>query len=115
MPLFDAWDVVKVPFPYTNHPVRQRRPALVIHSRPSEGIPHLLWVLMITSAANRGWPGDVTISDLAVAGLPASSIVRTAKVATIEASDAERIGHLPELDRPIVTRHLRSILLTVLG
>lgn len=115
MPDFDAWDVVKVPFPYTNLPVRQRRPALVIRSARSESIPHLLWVLMITSAANRGWPGDVTISDLAVAGLPAASIVRTAKVATIEASDAERIGHLPRPDRPIVTRHLRAILGAVLG
>ncbi|MGA9864987.1 MAG: type II toxin-antitoxin system PemK/MazF family toxin [Acetobacteraceae bacterium] len=115
MPLFDAWDVVKVPFPYTNHPLRQRRPALVIHSSPTEDIPHLLWVLMITSAANRGWPSDVAISDLAVAGLPASSIVRTAKVATIEASDAERIGKLPAPDRPIVTRHLRAILAAVVG
>lgn len=115
MPDFDAWDIVKVPFPYTNLSVRQRRPALVIRSGRSEGIPHLLWVLMITSAANRGWPGDVTISDLGVAELPAPSIVRTAKVATIEASDAERIGRLPASDRPIVTRHLRALLGAVVG
>jgi len=30
MPPFDAWDIIKVPFPYTDRPVRQRRPALVV-------------------------------------------------------------------------------------
>ena len=27
---FEPWDIVKVPFPYTDRPVRQNRPALVI-------------------------------------------------------------------------------------
>ena len=30
MSIFEVWDVVKVPFPYRDRPVRQRRPALVI-------------------------------------------------------------------------------------
>jgi mRNA interferase MazF len=30
MPLFEPWDIVKIPFPYTDRPVRQRRLALVI-------------------------------------------------------------------------------------
>ncbi|WP_419730698.1 hypothetical protein [Lichenicola sp.] len=54
---------------------------------------------MVTSAGNRGWPGDVGISDLAEAGLPAPSVVRAAKIATIEAGDAERIGYPPHADR----------------
>ncbi|MFQ5347993.1 MAG: type II toxin-antitoxin system PemK/MazF family toxin, partial [Rhodothalassiaceae bacterium] len=70
----------------------------------------LLWVLMITSAENRGWPGDVDISDIAAAGLPVPSVVRTAKIATIEARDAARIGTLPETDRPLVSGHLRRTL-----
>jgi hypothetical protein len=43
---------------------------------------------MITSAEHSGWLGDVAISDLDRAGLPAPSIVRPAKIATIEARDA---------------------------
>jgi len=38
----------------------------------------LLWVLMITSAENRGWDGDVDVSDLEFSGLPVASVVRTA-------------------------------------
>ena len=110
MPPFESWDVIKVPFPYTDRPVRQRRPALVVAANGIQDEHGLLWVLMITSADNRGWPGDVTVSDLAVAGLPAASVVRTAKIATIEAKDAERIGSLPAEDRGQVAQHVLGIL-----
>jgi mRNA interferase MazF len=63
---------------------------------------------MITSASNRGWSGDIAISDFRAAGLPAPSIVRPAKVATIEARDAERLGTLAAEDRPGVSRYLRE-------
>ena len=95
----DVWDVVKVPFPYTNRAVQQSRPALVIGRHNEAGSPDLLWVLMVTSAGNRAWVGDVDISDLAAAGLPATSIVRTAKIATIEAVAAARIGSIALSDR----------------
>lgn len=109
MAAFEPWDIVKVPFPYTDRPVRQRRPALVV-AEPSSAAPSLLWLLMITSAQNRGWAGDVAVSDLRLAGLPAPSIVRSAKIATVEARDAERLGSLPPSDRVAVTTHLRRAL-----
>ena len=115
MPGCEVWDLVKVPFPYTNRPVQQRRPALVVAVPDAPGAPELLWVLMITSAANRGWPSDVTVSDLAVAGLPAASVVRSSKIATIEAQDAERIGQLPPEDRTEVIKALRGNLAQVVA
>jgi len=105
---FKVWDLVKLPFPYTSRPVQQRRPALVVAAPDAPGAPRLLWVLMVTSAANRGWPGDVAVSDLAAAGLPAPSVVRSAKIATIEAQDAERLGALAPADRPLVAAALRA-------
>jgi mRNA interferase MazF len=110
MPSFEPWDVVKVPFPYTDRPVRQRRPALVIAAGDIEAEHNLLWVLMITSAENRSWPEDVPVADLSSAGLPAPSVVRCAKVATIDARDAERIGKLARANRRNVARHLNAIL-----
>ena len=114
MAAFEVWDLVKVPFPYTDRPVQQRRPALVV-AVPDAPAPNLLWVLMVTSAANRGWPADVLVSDLAKAGLPAASVVRPAKIATIDASDAEVIGALPLPDRIGVTAAMRDRLALVLG
>jgi mRNA interferase MazF len=92
MPNFEAGDVIKVPFPYTDRATRQRRPVLVVSTGSLEDEHGLLWVLMITSAENRGWAGDVRVTALSDAGLPAPSIVRTAKIATIEARDAEPLG-----------------------
>ena len=106
MPDFEAWDVIKVPFPYTDRPGRERRPAVIVAANGIQQEHGLLWVLMVTSAANRGWPGDVAVSDLALAGLPAESVVRTAKIVTIESKEAERIGSLPAPDRVGVARHL---------
>jgi mRNA interferase MazF len=91
MAAFDVWDVVKLPFPYTDRPVRQRRPALVISAGDLLETAGLIWVAMITSAENRGWAGDVEIRG-DESGLPAASVVRTAKIACIDAKDAVRMG-----------------------
>jgi len=94
MPTFKRGAVVRVPFPYTNRPVVQRRPAVVVSDGNLAG-GHLLWVVMITSAENRPWPGDISLeSDFASFGLPAPSLVRPTKIATIEAAHAEVIGQL---------------------
>lgn len=94
MPNFDRFDVVAVPFPYTDRPVLQRRPAVVV-SAPSLTATHgLVWVMMITAAENRRWPDDVMIGDLEKAGLPIPSVVRPAKLATVEARHIEKRGRL---------------------
>jgi mRNA interferase MazF len=111
---FETWDIVKVPFPYTDRPVRQRRPALVIAAGQLAADYRLLWVLMITSAANRGWAGDVLVSDTSIAGLPIASIIRPAKIATIDAGDAEPLGKLPPDDRAAVADCLRRLMAAVL-
>ena len=105
---FEPWEIVRVPFPYADRPVRQRRPALVIAAGDLQTAHRLLWLAMITSEVHRGWPGDVVISDLDGAGLPAPSIVRPAKIATIDASDAGLLGTLPLADRDAVRIYLRQ-------
>lgn len=95
MPTFEQGDVVKVPFPYTDRNTRQRRPALVV-SKGNSGVDGgLIWVVMITSADNRPWADDVSLGPrYADAGLPAPSVIRPAKIATIDAISAEPIGRL---------------------
>lgn len=105
MASFKQGDVVKVPFPYTDRATRQFRPALVVSAGEIEDAHGLLWVVMITSAENRGWLGDVRVGNLAAAGLPVPSLIRTAKIATIDASDAARLGKVPaELFRQVARR-----------
>lgn len=111
MPTFRQGDVVRVPFPYTDRNTRQHRPALVV----SEGVlgegDGLLWVTMITSADNRRWSSDVSIEHYADAGLPAPSMVRTAKIATIDAALAQVLGAVP----PAVIRDVLGRVRDALG
>jgi mRNA interferase MazF len=96
MPSFNQGDIVRVPFPYTDNPTRQTRPALVVSDGAIGDKKRLLWVVMITSADNRPWLGDVPVGAIfEEVGLPIPSTVRPSKIATIEATHAERIGHLP--------------------
>jgi len=95
MPSFEQGDVVRVPFPYTDRATRQRRPALVVSSGGLGEDGRLLWVAMITSAENRSWVDDVPFGETyAEAGLPAPSLIRPCKLATIESDHAEKIGRV---------------------
>lgn len=113
MPICEIGDVVRVPFPYSDGTPRYHRPALVVSTIGAQ--PFLIWVLMITSTGNRPWAGDVAIEDLIGAGLPAPSVVRTAKIATIEAARGEVIGVLPDGTMAAVRALLESRLVRNAG
>ena len=70
------FDVVVVPFPFTDQQTSKRRPALVISAAVfNQSIQHSV-LAMITSAEQSSWLGDSAISDLASAGLNQNCIVR---------------------------------------
>jgi mRNA interferase MazF len=112
MPSFEQGDVIRVPFPYTDRSTRQHRPALVVSRVALGDGDSLLWVAMITSAENRAWPGDVSFGNAyAQSGLPAPSVVRPCKLATIEARHAERLGRV----KPALLREVTDVLKGYLG
>ena len=93
---FSLGTIARVPFPYTDFPTLQHRPALVVATGLGiEG--DKLWVVMVTSAQNRRWPGDVSLEqDHAAAGLPVPSLIRTEKITAIDAGLAEWRGQIGE-------------------
>lgn len=110
MPIFEPGSVVRLPFPYTDGTALQHRPALVLATIGPTEDPFLLWVLMITSAQGRVWPQDIAIPDHRAAGLPAPSVVRCAKVATVEAALAEVKGRVPGDVLEMVRQQVQAIL-----
>lgn len=74
--LLAPFDVVVVPFPFTDRNATKRRPALVLSSTAfNQKAEHSL-MAMITSAGQSSWPGDHLIKDLNAAGLPAECVIR---------------------------------------
>jgi mRNA interferase MazF len=107
---FAPYDVVVVPFPDADRLAEKRRPALVISNQKLADVG-LVWVVMITSAENEPWSSDVTIADLRRAGLPAPSVVRTAKIACIEPARIERrAGRLDKVAAKRVAQRIRGYL-----
>jgi len=111
MPSFEQGDVVRVPFPYDGRPIRQRRPALVASTGGLGENGRLAWVAMITSAENLASSDDVPFGErYADAGLPAPSIIRPFKLATIESRHAEKIGRVDaDLMKAVVSFLRRSL------
>ena len=106
---FKQGDIVRVPFPYTDRQTRQHRPALVVSSGAVGENGALLWVVMITSAENRAWNGDVEIPRHIQAGLPAPSVIRTHKIATIEKRHAEILGMISQPTLKSVMQQIQTI------
>ena len=74
---FERFDVVRVPFPFTDRQSTKHRPALVLsHAEDFNHAAGHLVMAMITSEANPPWPLDQTLGNLVAAGLPAPSKVR---------------------------------------
>ena len=111
MTRFKQFDVVIVPFPYTDSAKAKRRPALVISDSEAFGakVGHSVCA-MITSANNPPWALDVVIKDLKTSGLPAPSMVRM-KLFTIDHQIIKsKIGTLAAKDRELVKKSLKALI-----
>lgn len=86
-----------MPFPFVEQPRLRLRPSLIVAVPPSPIEAPVVWTMMITSVANAGWPGDVSLEKrYPECGLPHPSVIRTVKIATTEARLAQPIGRLPQ-------------------
>ncbi len=109
---FSPFDVVVVPFPYADKFAEKKRPALVVSASKMAVQYGLVWLVMITSASNVRWDCDVEIENLSAAGLPAPSLVRPVKMATVDvARIARRIGRLSAPDASAMKARLRGLFL----
>jgi mRNA interferase MazF len=106
---FARWDVVTVPFPFTEGIGGKRRPALIVSSKSLASHYRFYWLLMITSVVKPAWKGDVEIKDLALAGLRVHSVIRTAKITTLQEDRIfNRIGRIASSEIRLVTAALKD-------
>ena len=108
---YKTYDVVTVPFPFTDSAMQKRRPALVLsdHAAFNAKIGHSV-MAMITSEKNAPWPLDVRIADLSQAGLPAPSVVRMKLFTLDHRFVVAKVGVLSKADRLLVSDTLDTLL-----
>ena len=107
---FSQFDVVRVPFPFTDRALSKNRPALILSDEASFGtiVGHSV-MAMITSAEHRPWPLDHLIADLEAAGLPAVSLVRF-KLFTLDHRLVRgTLGRLAQRDAAAVLQQMRTL------
>lgn len=79
------WDVVRVPFPFTDQSAAKKRPALVISAGPFNAASGHTIMAMITKRDQSVWPQDYDIQEWDEAGLKFPSWIRM-KFFTLENS-----------------------------
>lgn len=110
MKTYDQFDVITVPFPFTDSHKTKKRPALVLSSSKefSSEKGHCICA-MITSEKNSPWPLDIIIQNLMAAGLPAPSRIRM-KLFTIDSDLIEKkIGSLGKKDLLEIKNNLNKL------
>ena len=110
MMTYKPFDVIVVPFPFTDSTMTKRRPALVLSQKSDFGVKIEHSVLaMITSQKNDPWPLDVEIKNKKQSGLTAPSIVRMKLFTLDNRFILKRIGHLSKTDQNHVKQSLSKI------
>jgi len=95
---FKAFDVVAVPFPFTDRDATKRRPALVISNERFNQQHNQIVLAMITTTTDNAWPSDVTLTNWQKAGLKLSCQLRL-KLFTLDQNLVlKAIGHLSSKD-----------------
>jgi len=108
--IYRSFDVVVVPFPFTDSDQTKRRPVLVLSQHASFGnkIGHSV-LAMITSRRNVPWPLDCEILDKKQSGLTEPSVVRMKLFTLDNRFIIKKIGRLSDSDQKKVTQSLSQI------
>ncbi len=94
----NRFDVVKVPFPFTDKDATKTRPALVISNSEFNRANNSTVFAMITSSTKTAWLHDTAIIDFKDAGLTIPCLVRM-KLFTIDNGFIlKRLGQLSGVD-----------------
>jgi len=94
----NQWDIVRVPFPFTDREASKKRPALVLSQAGFNAASGHTVMAMITKRDNNAWPQDYDVQHWAEAGLRLPSWIRI-KLFTIENGlIVDQLGRLQPID-----------------
>lgn len=97
--IYNPFDVVELPFPFSDLSASKKRKALVISSKQFNEKSGAITVVMITSRANSDWPGDVELIEWHKAGLKKPCYIRLKFFTADKAMFIGKVGSLAKKDQ----------------
>lgn len=108
--IYNRYDVIKVPFPFTDKDYTKRRPALVISSEKYQtNFKHCI-LCMITTAKHSKWIDDVIIQNLSITGLSTPSKIRLKIFSLDEKLILGKLGKIDNQDISILSAKMKEYL-----
>jgi mRNA interferase MazF len=106
-----AFDVVLLPFPFTDLSTTKQRPCLILAVFQPGGLSeHYIEAMVTSQLAGLAFPGDTLLAKWREAGLPKPSLARLSKVVTVEAAlIRKKLGTVQTLDRQAIRRRFRQV------
>ena len=109
--IYNAYDVIVVPFPFTDKSTAKRRPALIMSANKFNANTGNVICAMITTAKHTSWESDIEITDLDQAGLCVDSFIRFKLFTIDQVLIIRKIGVLGKKDQKIVSKNVSRFLL----
>jgi len=107
--IYEPFDVVEVPFPFTDSNKTKRRKALVLSTKAYNEANEVTNLIMITSANYSKWKGDVHLTEWQEAGLRKPCFARLKFFSLDNGLIISRIGRLSGKDQLSINKAVIEI------
>jgi mRNA interferase MazF len=107
---YDSFDIVEVPFPFSDLPKAKLRKALVLTPKAMNEANGATTLMMITSRKNSTWVGDRELVKWHEAGLKKPCFARLKFFTPDNKLVVRKVGELAPEDRSSVTKTLRGLI-----
>jgi len=108
--IYNQFDIVFTPFPFTDKNAAKKRPAIVLNNRNYQLKTNHLILAMITSAKNSKWENDLQIKEIEPTGLKSASVIRYKIFSLDERVVLKKLGTISENDQKQVKENLLKLL-----
>ena len=106
---YNRFDVVVVPFPFSDRMAKKRRPVVVLSSSDFLNRSGHVVTAMITTAKHSSWPFDTIISDLKSAGLEVNCLIRLKFFTADHSLIIRKLGKLSDADSNLLSENIQNV------
>lgn len=108
--IYNQFDIVLVPFPFTDKNSSKKRPALILSNKDYQIKTNHLILTMITSAKNSSWYNDFVIKELESTGLKTDCVIRYKVFSLDERIILKKIGSISENEKSEIKENFLKLI-----